>query len=262
MTASGVAISIGPLTIRWYGVLIVLAMVFAVWWVCREAKRQGFDSEVMFDFCLIMIPTAIVGIRLYYVLTHPSEFTDFWGIFKIWEGGLALHGGIISCILVAVWYLRRRNISFWRYADIMMSGVILGQAIGRWGNYFNQEAYGTVTNLPWAVYVAGAYRHPTVLYESAWSVLVFAVLIWLMKRPHRAGNIFSWYLILYSVGRFFIEFVREDRVMIGSLPIPGSGIVSLACIVTGVALLYYQKKTPLLDVYAIAEAPPSKAKKK
>ena len=250
MNLFGVAIQIGGLSIRWYGIMIVLAMIFGVWWACFEARRQHQDVEKMFDLCLLLLPCAIIGARIYYVLTHLSQYDSFWEVFKVWEGGLAVHGGILLCVIAACIYVRRHNLSFWRWTDILVPGVIVGQAIGRLGNYFNGELYGPVTDLPWAMYIAGAYRHPTFLYEIICNLLSFGILLFLMKRPHRQGEIFSWYLILYSIGRFFIEFLREDKVMLGEFPIPGSSIVSLACIALGIGLLLFLRRYPRINVYA------------
>jgi prolipoprotein diacylglyceryl transferase len=153
---------------------------------------------------------------------------------------LAIHGGLIAGFLVGWFYTKRQGISFRKWADVTAPSVILGQAIGRWGNFFNQEAYGYETNLPWAMYIDGAYRHPTFLYEFIWNILVF---IWLLRqRRHKKfeGEIVLWYFILYSLGRFFIEALRTDSLMLGPLRV--AQVISILIAVMGVYLLRLGRK--------------------
>ncbi len=249
MSSTGIAFSIGNLSVRWYGILISLALALGIYLAYREAKRERLDDEEMINILLVVIPSAIVGARLYYVIFNWSFYaTDWTRIFRIWEGGLAIHGGIIAGILVCWLMTHCKEPGFLRWADVFCPSLAIGQAIGRWGNFFNQEAYGYSTDLPWAMYIDGAYRHPTFLYESLWDVGAFIILIKLLRRPHRRGSVFAIYLIVYSIGRFVIETFRTDSLMLGFLRT--AMMVSIICITAGVVILYVNRKLPLLDFNA------------
>jgi phosphatidylglycerol:prolipoprotein diacylglycerol transferase len=223
-TINPIAFSLGPLQVHWYGIIIGTAALIGLWLAIREGKRHGLDSEIFFDLMIWVIPAAILGARLYYVLfewdwygSHPVD------ILAVWKGGLAIHGGLIGAFTAAWWFVRKRGLSFLQIADICAPSIILGQAIGRWGNFVNQEAHGGVVSrsflenlhLPvWIIdqmQIGGFYYHPTFLYESVWNLLGFALLL-LLRRfvPVRRGEIFFGYLFWYSLGRFFIEGLRTD----------------------------------------------------
>ncbi len=225
-----VAIHIGPLAIRWYGVLIAAAVLLGTILAQREAVRRREDPDQLLNVIVLTILAALAGARLYYVAfnwsyygLHPAK------IVAVWEGGLAIHGGLIAGALTVFLYGRAKRLPIVTYLDIMVPSVILGQAIGRWGNFFNQEAFGTPTNLPWKLYIDPYHRppslagydffHPTFLYESLWDLAVFAVLYWgLRKRlEDRPGALTLCYFALYSVGRFIVEGFRIDSLMLGSL---------------------------------------------
>ncbi|MGI6343580.1 MAG: prolipoprotein diacylglyceryl transferase [Bacillota bacterium] len=244
-----VAFTIFGFEIRWYGVLITGAIILGIFLALRELRRLGEDEDKFIDMLLLVIPAAIVGARLYYVLF--SGQLDWYlarplRILQFRSGGLAIHGSLIAGALVAWLYTRRNKVSFFRWADVIAPSVILGQAIGRWGNFFNQEAYGRETALPWAMYIDGAYRHPTFLYESLWNLGVFAFLLWQRRRTKFEGEVLLWYLVLYSVGRFFIEGLRTDSLYLGPFRI--AQLVSLASVVIGAVLLYRGRRrgTPTL----------------
>ena len=238
-----VAFTIGGLAVRWYGILISLGMFLGLYLALCEIRRLGEDEDKFITLFLYVIPAAVIGARLYYVLfsgmldwylSHPMQ------MFDTRQGGLAIHGGLIAGFLVGWFYTKRQGISFRKWADVTAPSVILGQAIGRWGNFFNQEAYGYETNLPWAMYIDGAYRHPTFLYEFIWNILVF---IWLLRqRRHKKfeGEIVLWYFILYSLGRFFIEALRTDSLMLGPLRV--AQVISILIAVMGVYLLRLGRK--------------------
>ncbi|NLF80202.1 MAG: prolipoprotein diacylglyceryl transferase, partial [Clostridia bacterium] len=206
---SAIAFSLGPLTVRWYGIILCLGMALGIILALREARRQHQDEEHLLNMLLLIIPLAVLGARLYYVLfnlnwylAHPAD------ILASWKGGLAIHGAVIAGVLVLIIYCRVKKTDFFRWADILAPSLILGQAIGRWGNFANQEAYGPVIAdgsfwswMPLQVYADGAYHHPTFLYESAGDLALFIFLIVLIRRPHRVGAVFAWYLIFYSVLR-------------------------------------------------------------
>lgn len=234
-----IAFTIGGIAIRWYGILISLAMFLGLYLALREIKRLGEDEDRFITLFLYAIPAAILGARLYYVafsgaldwyLANPTE------ILAIRHGGMAIHGGLIGGFLVGWIYTRKYQINFRKWADIVAPSLILGQAIGRWGNYFNQEAYGRETNLPWAIYIDGAYRHPTFLYESLWDVAIFFFLLVMRKRQRFEGELVLWYISLYSAGRFFIEGLRTDSLMIGPLRV--AQLVSLLGFAVGAYFIF------------------------
>lgn len=237
-----VAFTIFGIDIRWYGVLISIAVVIGTLLALREARRKGVNEDTLIDFLLFAIPAAIIGARLYYVIfswnsykNNPLEILNLRG------GGLAIHGAVIAGVIVALIFPNKRNISFWLIGDIVAPSLILGQAIGRWGNYANQEAYGRPTDLPWAIVVDGVKVHPTFLYESIWNLIVFFFLIWYSRKKQKVdGEVFLLYIILYSVGRFFIEGLRIDSLMLG--PIRVAQLISLTSILIGLFIIYRLRK--------------------
>lgn len=233
-----IAINLGPIAIRWYGLLISLSLVLGTLISVREARRRGLDPDLIINLIIVVAPLAFVGARIYYVIFQWPYYSGNPGeIIAIWHGGLAFHGALIAGGLAAFLYLRRQGQNFWLAADILAPGLVLGQAIGRWGNFVNQEAYGYPTQLPWAMYIAGAYRHPTFLYESLWNLGIFALLIrWRQSPNYVNGRLFIIYLMLYSAGRFWIEGLRTDSLMLGPLRVAQ---VASAGIFLGAALLLW-----------------------
>ncbi len=246
---SAIAFTLGPFTVRWYGVLIVGGIILAVFISSRLAARCNIPFDSLLDLALVCVPLGLLCARLYYVVfnwpyysAHPEH------ILAIWRGGLAIHGAILGGAL-GVWLVaHRQKIPFLLWADLIVPGLILAQAIGRWGNFFNQEAYGYETDLPWAMFIDGAYRHPTFLYESIWDALGFGLLLTLsLRRPpalRPTGSIAACYLIYYSLGRFFIEHFRTDSLMFG--PLRAAQLISIIGMLLGGLLLYYsrQNQTP------------------
>ena len=214
-----VLFSWGPISIRWYGLLVVAGMIAATFLACREAKRQELDTDHYFNMCLMVLVAGVLGARAYYVLFHWAYYSaDPIRILAFREGGLAIHGGLIAGGLTFVLSALHYRIGALQSLDIAAPGVALAQAIGRWGNFFNQEAYGfevSPDRLPWAMFIDGAYRHPTFLYESLWDLLVFSFLLWYRRRRILTGNVFFMYAALYSAGRLFIEGFRTDSLMLG-----------------------------------------------
>jgi phosphatidylglycerol:prolipoprotein diacylglycerol transferase len=211
-----VAFILFGLSIRWYGILIAGGMLLATVVLYTRAPKHHIDPEKMVDLALIVIPIAVIGSRLYYVLSNWSNYQgDFFKIIDIRAGGLAIHGGLIfgvltGIVLCKIWDIRPLNL-----LDLGLPAVALAQSIGRWGNYFNQEAYGVPTTLPWAINIDGVMVHPTFLYESIWCFLLFLVLVFIDNRRAFEGQIFLLYGILYSFERFFVEGLRTDSLMIG-----------------------------------------------
>ena len=218
--------------IYWYGILISLSVVLAVVMVYREAKRKGLDADCMLDYALLTVPTAIVFARLYYVIFEWDQYAanPIHALF-IWEGGIAIYGSIIGGIVATLIFSKWKKISFWTLADLVAPGLVLGQAIGRWGNFFNQEAFGElVTNpdlqfFPYAVYIErlGEWHMATFFYESVACFLIFLFLLIYRRKAKNApaGNLFLWYWVLYGIERAYVEGLRTDSLWIfkGGIPI-------------------------------------------
>ena len=252
-----IALQVGPFTLRWYGILMASAMALGLWLAHRDALRRGIDPDALLKASELALLGGLVGARLYYVAFNLDYYLQFPSkIFAVWEGGLAIHGGVIGGILLGGGYAWWRGLPVLRYLDIAAPSLAIGQAIGRWGNFFNEEAFGTPTNLPWKLYVAPAHRpieyaqseffHPTFLYESLWDALVFVLLVWVFRdRVTRApGALFLTYLGLYSLGRFFTEGLRTDALMLGPLRIAQVvSVLGVAAAVFGVPALLRRSAT-------------------
>ncbi len=230
-----VAFSIFGVDIMWYGILIAIGMVVAVSISLKESKRVGLKEEDIIDLALFLIPLGVVGARIYYVIFSWSQYSgNIMEIFNIREGGLAIHGGIIAGILTGIVFSKIRKIDFFKLADTVILGVPLAQSIGRWGNFINKEAHGGPTKLPWGIMVDGQRVHPTFLYESIWDLLIFILIFLRRKKKKYDGYIIVEYIILYSFGRFFIEGLRTDSLMLG--PIRMAQFISLIGFVVGIVL--------------------------
>ena len=230
-----------------YGVLIALAVLCAVILCQREGRRRGLPEDIGLDMALWAVPLGVVCARLYYVIFRWDYYAQKpVSILYFWQGGLAIYGGVIGGALGLYLLSRRRRISCLTLFDMAAPLVILGQAIGRWGNYFNMEAHGTETTLPWAIPVLDAgkviYVHPTFLYESVWDLLVMFFLLWYEKhREKKYGQGFCLYFVFYSLGRFFIEGLRTDSLMF--LGLRQAQLISLAMLVAGlIGFLILRKK--------------------
>jgi phosphatidylglycerol:prolipoprotein diacylglycerol transferase len=256
--------SVGPLVIRWYGLLIATAVIIGLLLSQYLAKRRQVNPELIADLVFWLVIVAIPCARIYYVLFEWSEYAPRpLDIFAIWKGGIAIHGAIIGGILTAAIFSRIHKVSVWQMLDLIVPSLILGQALGRWGNFFNSEAYGSPTNVPWKLFIPPSnrppdlldydYFHPTFLYESVWNMGVFTILIflffWGLKSGKlKLGTLTFVYFITYSLGRFWIEGLRMDSLMLGLLRI--AQVVSLVAIVLGILglLWLYVFKRPLPDV--------------
>ena len=260
-----ILIELGPLTIRWYGLLIASAVLIGVSLSQYLAKRRNVDPNILGDLAIWLVIAAIPSARVYYVLFEWKQYAQHPDqIIAIWNGGIAIHGAILGGTLAAIIFARLQKISVWQLADLVAPSLILGQAIGRWGNFFNSEAFGDPTDLPWKLYIPlerrplnfanYEYFHPTFLYESLWNLMVFGILITLFFRglkgsPRlKVGTIALVYMVAYSCGRVWIEGLRTDSLMIGPLRI--AQIVSLTAITLGLLGLAWQYllRRPLPDV--------------
>lgn len=243
-----IAIAIGPLKIHWYGIIMGLAFFLGTYLARYNSKRSGIDPDHVLNMVVLIIPAAIVCARLYYVTFEWQQYKDNpLDIFAVWQGGLAIHGGLIGGVLAGAWYIRKHKLPFLRLADIFMPSVILGQAIGRWGNFINQEAHGGSVSAEFMekfpafireqMFIGGQYYHPTFLYESMWNLVVFAILLLMLYRFKKFdGQVLFSYMILYSIGRFFIEGMRTDSLLIADT-LRVAQLVSLCLIAAGVILL-------------------------
>lgn len=251
-----VAISIGPIKIYWYGIIIALAMLIGISLATKEAQKLGLEEDTMVDMALWAIPIGFIGARLYYVLfkwdyyiQNPSE------IIAIWNGGIAIYGGLIAGGLAVYWFARRKKMTLTLLLDILAPSVLLAQSIGRWGNFINQEAHGGAVSrqfletlyLPEFIIeqmnINGTYYHPTFLYESLWSLLGFILLIILRNQKGllRRGEVALSYVIWYSFGRFFIEGMRTDSLWIGDI-MRVSQMLSLVLFISAIILLVYRRR--------------------
>lgn len=247
---------VGPLFIRFYGIILMLGALVGAWLATREAKRHGHEPEIVWDLLTYLLIGGIIGARIWHILTPPpsSGITASWYLthpldaLAIWKGGLGIPGAIIGGAIVLYFYTRRHKLSFAEWADIAAPSLALGQAIGRWGNFFNQELYGAPTNLPWKIFIDPAHRlagyqdveyyHPLFLYESVWNLGNMFLLLWISRRfaDHlKDGDIFLIYLIIYPVGRFLLDFLRLDASMVSGFNI-NQAVMAVVAVCAGVAL--------------------------
>ncbi|EEX0036720.1 TPA: prolipoprotein diacylglyceryl transferase [Listeria monocytogenes] len=247
-----VAIQIGSISVKWYGVIIASAVVIALLLALSEANKRKMDKEIIVDLLIWAIPISIISARIYYVIFEWDFYKNNLGeIVKIWHGGIAIYGALIGAVLTAIIFSRIKKISFWQLADVVAPSLIIAQAIGRWGNFMNQEAHGAETtrsfleslHLPDFIinqmYIDGAYYQPTFLYESLWNVLGFIVLLIIRRTKIRRGELFLGYVIWYSFGRFFIEGMRTDSLMWEDFRV--SQVLSLLLIVLSIGIIIYRR---------------------
>jgi phosphatidylglycerol:prolipoprotein diacylglycerol transferase len=264
----------GERIIHFYGIIIVTGAVIGAWLATRESKRRGHNPDMVWDLLIYLMIGGIFGARLWHVFTPSSSFMvldPFSGemvnpyfaggtihildVLMIWNGGLGIPGAVIAGAIVLYFYARRNQISFAEWADIAAPSLALGQVIGRWGNYFNQELYGAPTNLPWKIFIDPAHRlagyldieyyHPLFFYESLWNFFNMFILIWISRRYAdrvKTGDIFLTYLVVYPVGRFFLDFLRLDASIVNGLHVNQivMGVVALG---SAVALYFRHRGT-------------------
>ena len=236
-----VAFTLFGVDIMWYGILMATGMVLGVFIALREAKRLNIKEDDILNLAIIAIPCGLIGARAYYVIFNWSYYSgNIAEILNFRGGGLAIHGALIGGILAGFIYAKVKKLNFFKLADCVVIGIPLAQAIGRWGNYLNKVAHGGPTDLPWGIMVDGVKVHPTFLYESIWDLGVFIFLMVFRKKQKYEGQILAYYLILYSIGRFFIEGLRTDSLMLG--PLRMAQVISLVFIIIGVVLNYVLAK--------------------
>ena len=247
---SEIPLPLGPLTLRWYGLLIATAVLIGLYLSSWLAKQRKLENGLISDLLPLLVLFSVIGARIYYV---AFEWRNYAGsplkALAIWEGGIAIHGALIAGTLTLILFCRWRRQPFWDVLDVLVPSVALGQAIGRWGNFFNSEAFGVPTDLPWKLFIPTSSRpllysnseffHPTFLYESIWNLLLFIVLIAVFRKGIKrsgsvpAGAMSCLYLIGYSLGRVWIEGLRIDPLCIGALPPACEGGVRIAQLMSG-----------------------------
>jgi len=239
-----VAFEIFGLEVRWYGIFIATAMFLGAILFLRSTKKAGYIEDDIYDIILFAFPAGIIGARLYYVAFNWQYYAgDIMKIINIRGGGMAIHGGLIGGVLAGYLVCRRKKLDFLDLVDRAAPLLPMAQAIGRWGNYANSEAHGGPTDLPWAIPVDGQMVHPTFLYESIWNFGLFLFLSWYGAKKKFKGELILLYMAIYSVGRFFIEGMRTDSLMLG--PIRMAQFISLifiALAVAGLGIMYKKTK--------------------
>lgn len=226
---------LGPFSLRWYGLLIAVAVLLGLMLATRLGRQRGIEPAMIADLLPILVLAAVIGARLYYVLFEWRQYQLNWlDALAIWRGGIAIHGALLGGSLAVILYCRWRKLAFWNLLDVLVPSVALGQAIGRWGNFFNSEAFGLPTDLPWKLTIPFANRpiqfldqttfHPTFLYESLWNLGVVVLLLVLFQRGLKgqlklpAGALSCVYLLSYSTGRLWIEGLRIDPLCLAGVP--------------------------------------------
>lgn len=255
------------ITIAWYGIIIVIGIISAFIYATRRAKQGGVNIDTMVDYTLFTVIIAVICARLYYVAFYSDgNYKSFYDVIAIWNGGLAIYGAILggAATVVVISKIKKKN--FFEMADYIAPGVMLGQIIGRWGNFVNGEAHGTVTNLPWRMGIVSTYSteippadsflcyHPTFLYESLWNLIGFILINVFYKKRRFKGEALCWYVAWYGFGRGFIELLRTDSLMLGSFRVSSLlGFVSFAIAFGAIIIVPIIKKKKTLA--AAADAP-------
>ncbi len=256
---SRIALDLGFIQIYWYSIMIALALLVGSTIMMLECRRQKMDEDKFVNLMFWGVISAIIGARLYYVLFNWSYYQQhFIEIFEVWNGGLAIHGGIIGGGLFVLYYCHKYKMNWLKTIDIIVLGLILGQAVGRWGNFFNQEAHGGIVTLEYlqnmhipefvinGMKIGGVYYEPLFLYESILCVIGFIILTIVKRfRYIKVGQLTALYMIWYGIGRFIIESKRTDSLMLGSFRV--AQIVSALMVVVGILLFVYKLRKSILD---------------
>ena len=256
-----VALDLGPIQIYWYSIFIFLGVLVACFAIYKEAKKREIEEEFLVNLTFNTIILGIIGARLYYVLFNlPYYLNNPIEILEIWNGGLAIHGGIIAGLLFIIYYCKKHEVNIWKMLDIIVVGLIIAQAIGRWGNFFNSEAYGPITTeenlrslgIPSFVingmYILGEYRQPTFFYESVWCLFGFCAMLLIRNYKYlKIGQLTGFYLIWYGIIRFIIEAMRTDSLMLG--PIKMAQLVSIVFVISGIIIFIKSIKSKKENLY-------------
>lgn len=247
-------IDLGIISIHWYSILLFIAILIGSNLAIKEAKKHGFEEDFMVNLLFLTVIIGIVGARIYYVIFNFDYYqNNLLEIFKVWNGGLAIHGGIIAGLITIAIICYKKKINLLKILDYLVVGLIIAQAIGRWGNFFNGEAHGVITSLNYleslhlpkfiieGMYINGNYYIPTFLYESVWCFIGFIIMLILRRKKFmNIGYLTSFYLVWYGVERFFVEGLRTDSLMFLSLRV--AQLVSLIMIIIGIVIFIYSLK--------------------
>ena len=258
-----VALQIGPFSIKWYSLMILLGVIAGIGLLLKEGKKHNYPKDFLFNLCFWAIIFGFIGARIYYVLFNFEIYkNDPVSIFKIWEGGLAIHGGLIAGFMTIYFYCKKYNVRLLKITDMAVPGILLAQGLGRWGNFFNMEAHGgavlrsTLENLHIPEFIIngmninGIYYHPTFFYESLWCLFGFIILSLLKHYKYlKVGSLTFSYLCFYSVGRFVIEALRTDSLMLGGFKV--AQILSIILFIIGIiGLMLETRKGKFEDLYS------------
>ncbi|MCB2179713.1 prolipoprotein diacylglyceryl transferase [bacterium] len=250
------------LSIHWYGVIIAIAVMIGAWITEREITRRGGNPNFIWDLIIYVVPVGIIGARLWYVLNDMAGGSQYFindpgAVFRVWEGGLHIYGAITFGVIVAWWYAKRENFSFWMLLDSLAPALLIAQAFGRIANFINQELYGPPTTLPWGVKIAAENRmypwtdleafpvdttffHPTFFYESLWNIVMAVLILWLVRKfadKMKPGAAFYMWLIAAGVGRAWLEFFRPDQPLIPGTALSYSRLVAILMALAGIVML-------------------------
>ncbi len=264
---SRVAFSIFGHDIYWYGVIIGIGFLIAMFYITARSKSFSLRDDDSIDLLMIATPLAIIGARIYYVAFEWESYRDkgFIAMIAIWEGGLAIYGGIIASIIVVILFCKKRKLRLGNMLDVGSLGLLIGQSIGRWGNFVNAEAFGSETNLPWRMVIDNASYgvHPTFFYESFWNFIGLIILHIYSKKRKFAGEVFLLYITWYGAGRAWIEGLRTDSLYIGNTGIRASQLLAIISVLVALSLIFIMrkklKKTKLSFNWSIEEEAPTKA---
>jgi phosphatidylglycerol:prolipoprotein diacylglycerol transferase len=257
ITLNKIAISLfnGTITIRWYAIFICLGILLAYFYfLYRGKKNEAIDEDNLINIVLFVVPIAIIGARFLFVLTSDIHYNSFLEMIAIWNGGLAIYGAIIFGFLTIVVYSKVKRLNLFKILDAICPAVLIGQILGRWGNFFNGEAFGSSANvesLPWRMVVNGVPAHPTFLYESLWNLIGFIIANILYKNKKFNGQIFTFYISWYGFGRAFIEMLRTDSLYVGKIKL--MVILGFGCFIVGTILYIYLLKKEKHSINDIAE---------
>jgi phosphatidylglycerol---prolipoprotein diacylglyceryl transferase len=256
---SSIFLDLGFVQIYWYSIFVFLGLFIGGFVVLFESRKFGIPEDFMINMIFYLVPISIIGARLYYVMFNWTYYQENINeIFQVWNGGLAIHGGLIFGLIWIYIYCKKYKINVGRFLDMTVVGLLIGQSIGRWGNFFNQEAYGSVVTLEFlknlrlpnfiieGMNIGGNYHHPTFLYESLWTLLGFIIIIIIRKNKYiKIGHLTSFYLVWYGIGRFFIEGLRTDSLMFETLK--AAQIASLGMILIGIAMFIYKLRGSVFE---------------
>lgn len=254
---SRIAFSVFGKPIYWYAIIIITGFILGTLFVMLSAKKRGVNPDNILDIALYGLIFGLIGARIYYVIFDPDCLDgNILNVFKIWEGGIAIYGAIIAAIITAYVYCRKKGLDILKIFDLCVQGLFIGQAVGRWGNFVNAEVYGGETSLPWGMSINGSSPvHPLFIYESLWNVLGFILVLLFRNRVKTNGRIFFFYIFWYSLGRLFLEGMRQSEYMLMLTDNIGiSQAVAFVGIIAGICgMVFVKNKAETVDSSEINE---------